>query len=263
MKVGRNDVCPCGSGRKVKRCCGVDGVRDRAGRAAEAAAELLDLAYLFPRYRPASVEFDDWARTASEDFSREALDEGLARLDAPERERIVGGFQREHPGPWAGVVSDFGDEALAVEIVLAGAVVAGVSERRLPIDVEALDVLEHDADARADPVEALAYALDCHDLWSVIESGQAADAVDRAADDAIDTVLAAEAERLATAWHVDRLRVLVGRLRARLPVPEYPLASAALVRACDSLESDDALARKLLTELLLDSLPRVLLAAAA
>ena len=23
-KVGRNDPCPCGSGRKVKRCCGVE-----------------------------------------------------------------------------------------------------------------------------------------------------------------------------------------------------------------------------------------------
>jgi hypothetical protein len=46
-------------------------------------------------------------------------------------------------------------------------------------------------------------------------------------------------------------------------VPEYPLASEALASACDSLESDDALARRLLTELLLDSLPRVLLAEAA
>lgn len=263
MKVGRNDACPCGSGRKVKRCCGVDGVRDRTRRAAEAAAELLELASLFPHYRPASVEFDDWARTAPEDFSPEALDEGLARLNASERERIVGGFQREHPGPWAGVVSDFGDEELAVEIVLAGAVVVGVSERRLPIDVEALDVLEHDAEARADPVEALALVLDCHDLWSVIESGKAVEAVDGAGYEAADLAFAAEAERLTTAWHHERVGVLVGRLRARLPLPEYPLASEALVRACENLDSDGALARKLLTELLLDSLPRVLLAAAA
>jgi hypothetical protein len=241
----------------------VDGVRDRARRAGDAAAELLDLAYLFPRYRPASVEFDDWARTAPEDFSREALGEGLARLDASERERIVGGFQREHPGPWVGVVSDFGDEALAVEIVLSGAVVAGVSERLRPIDAEGLDVLEDDAEARADPVETLALVLDAHDLWSVIESGRAAETMDRVDADAGDLVLAGEAERLATSWHHDRLRVLVGRLRTLLPVPEYPLASEALARACERFDSDDALARRLLTELLLDSLPRVLLAAAA
>lgn len=24
-KVGRNEVCPCGSGKKFKKCCGADG----------------------------------------------------------------------------------------------------------------------------------------------------------------------------------------------------------------------------------------------
>jgi preprotein translocase subunit SecA len=24
-KVGRNDLCPCGSGKKYKKCCGVNG----------------------------------------------------------------------------------------------------------------------------------------------------------------------------------------------------------------------------------------------
>ena len=263
VKVGRNDACPCGSGLKVKRCCGVDSVRQRARQADGAAAELFDLAYLFPRYRPVSVEFEDWTRTAPEDFSRGALEEGLARLDAAERDRIVGGFQREYPGPWASVVADFGDESLAVEMVLAGAVVAGVSERRQPIDVEGLDVLEHDAEARADPANALALVFDCHDLWSVIESGIAAQAVDRVGFDAADAVFAAEAERLATTWHHDRLSVLVDRLRARLPTPGHPLASEALERACERLDSDHLLRRRLLAELLLDSLPRVLLADAA
>lgn len=27
-KVGRNDPCPCGSGRKYKRCCGAAGAQD-------------------------------------------------------------------------------------------------------------------------------------------------------------------------------------------------------------------------------------------
>jgi uncharacterized protein YecA (UPF0149 family) len=26
-KVGRNDPCPCGSGKKYKKCCGADGSR--------------------------------------------------------------------------------------------------------------------------------------------------------------------------------------------------------------------------------------------
>ncbi len=24
-KIGRNDLCPCGSGKKFKKCCGSDG----------------------------------------------------------------------------------------------------------------------------------------------------------------------------------------------------------------------------------------------
>jgi hypothetical protein len=187
----------------------------------------------------------------------------LRRLGAAEWDRIGEGFGREYPGPWSSVVSDFGDEELAVEIVLAGAVVAGVNERRQPIDVEGLDVLEHDAEARDDPVEALALLLDCHDLWSVIESGEAARAVDRASGSAGDAVLAAEADRLATTWHQERLNVLVHRLQAQLPEPDYPLASQALASACRRLDTDRVLGRRLLAELLLDSLPRVLLADAA
>jgi hypothetical protein len=247
----------------VKRCCGVDGARQQARRVNEATAELFDLAYLFPRYRPVSTEFDAWARTAPEDFSREALEEGLGWLSASEGERIIAGFRSEHAELWSSVVSDVGDESDAVELVLAGAVVAGVSERLRPIDVDGLAVLEDDAEARADPVETLAFVLDPHDLWSVVESGTAAEAIGWVYGNAADLALAAEAERLATAWHHDRLRVLVGRLLAWLPVPEYPLASDALASACESLDSDDAVVRRLLTELLLDSLPRVLLADAA
>jgi hypothetical protein len=263
VKVGRNDACPCGSGRKVKRCCGVDGIRARMRRTEEAATELLGLAALFPRYRPESRAFDAWALTAPDEPSRESVGQGLAQLDVDEQERIVGGFRSEYPQVWSGLVADFGDETLAVELVLAGAVVAGVAERLVPIDETSLVLLEYDAEARADPVEALALALDCHDLWSVLDSGRAAEAVEKAPGRSMDRVLAAEAERLTTDWHRERLHVLIRRLREQLPEPAYPRASAALSQACDRLESNEALARRLRVELLLDSLPRVYLAAAA
>jgi hypothetical protein len=54
MKIGRNDPCSCGSGAKVKRCCGVDGVR----RSQDALEDLFSLAFHFPRQRPASGTFD-------------------------------------------------------------------------------------------------------------------------------------------------------------------------------------------------------------
>lgn len=265
MKIGRNDVCPCGSGRKVKRCCGVDVVRDRARRQDEVAAELFDLAFHFPRYRPVSVEFDRWALMAPEEPTREALEEGRASLGEAERERIRTGFGIDHPQIWSSVVEDFGDEELAADLVLVGAVVAGVSERLRPLDPEVLRWLEQDADVRCDPVEAVARSLEGRDLWSVIESAQAAEAIDAAAEHRTEAAYRAAAERMATEWHEERLSVLVERLRQRLPDPAYPLASAALAAACDRVAADRKLARRLLAELLLDALPSVfdaLLAAA-
>ena len=58
------------------------------------------------------------------------------------------------------------------------------------------------------------------------------------------------------------LDVLLARLRACLPDAAHPLASAALERACERIGADEKLARRLAAELLLDSLPRVLAAAA-
>jgi hypothetical protein len=258
MKVGRNDPCPCGSGLKVKRCCGTEAVRRRQ----EAAADLFSLAFHFPRYRPATAGFDEWARSASVSLDRDTLGEGVAHLDRRERHRIAAGFEQEYPDEWASVVADLGDEALAEDLVLGGAVVAGLTERTRGLDSEALELLEAEGAARADPVQALALMLDADDLWSVIESEQAAEALESADYGRTESLLAAEAERLSTRWHRERLDVLVGRLRDRLPDTAYPLASAALERACDRVEADDKLARRLAAELLLDSLPRVLAAAA-
>ena len=265
MKVGRNDACPCGSGRKVKHCCGVDVVRDRARRQDGAAAELFDLAFHFPRYRPVSVEFDRWAQSPPEELTRDALEDGGSSLDEAERDRIRNGFALDHPQVWSGVVADFGNEELAGELVLAGAIVAGLTERLRPLDPEVLWLLEQDADVRNDPVEALSLSLDGRDLWSVIESGQTAEAIDAAAEDRTDAAYRTAAEQLATEWHEQRLAVLVERVRQRLPDPSYPLASAALADACTRVAADRKLARRLRAELLLDSLPRVfdaLLAAA-
>lgn len=258
MKPGRNEPCPCGSGRKVKRCCGVGEARERAERSAGAAAELLDLATHFPRYRPASAAFARWARTAPEEFSKEALADGLAALDAGERERIVGGFAREYPEMWASVLADFGNDELATEIVLSGAVVAGARESLRPPDPDGLDALEHDAERRADLAEALMHVLDGADLWSVIESGEAGEIAHAERRRGPEGALAAAADRLATSWHDERLHLLVERVRERLPAPDHPLASAALTDACDAFATDADLRRRLRALMLLDSLPRLL-----
>ncbi|MHB8471126.1 MAG: SEC-C metal-binding domain-containing protein [Gaiellaceae bacterium] len=258
MKVGRNDACPCGSGLKVKHCCGVGGVRERKRRQEEAGADLLGLAFDFPRYRPVSAAFDAWARTAPAETTREGLEAGGTCLGETERERIRTGFRRDHPGPWSSLVADFGDEGHAQDLVLAGAIVAGAIERLRPLDTDALRLLERDADLRADPVEALALLLEARDLWSVLESTKAADAIDAARDGKEASALRAAAGRLETGWHEQRLAVLLDRLRERLPDPSHPLASAALADACGRILADRKLARRLRAELLLDSLPSVL-----
>jgi hypothetical protein len=258
VKLRRNEACPCGSGRKVKRCCGVEDAR----RKTDAAAELFSLPFHFPRYRPVTDEFDAWARTAADDLARETVREGVAHLDGGERERIVDGFAEDYPDIWASAVAELGNETLAVDLVLGGAVVAGLNERRRSLDPEALALLEGEGAARTDPLQALALALDASDLWSVVESEEAAAALEAAGTGDAQRVLRAEARRLTTAWHYERLGEMVDRVRARLPDGAYPLASAALTRACDRVDLNNALARELSAELLLDSLPRLLAAAA-
>lgn len=182
MKVGRNDRCPCGSGVKVKRCCGVDGAR----RSHEAAEELFAAAFCFPRLRPVSASFDAWAAGAPDELSRSTLDAGLAALGDAERTRIETALATDAPSVWAGVVRDLGDESQATGLVLCGAVVAGIEERsRLP----EVDGLDPDDDA----VETL--ALEARDLWSVVESGRAVEAFDAGEP------LAAIADRLWSDWH--------------------------------------------------------------
>ena len=247
----------------MKRCCGVEALRERVTRAADAGGELIALAYHFPRFRPRSAAFDAWAATAPEDPSDEALAAGLATLDADERRRIVDGFAQEQAAVWQSVLADFGNDELAVELLLVGAVAAGVNERRRPLD-EALWLLEFDGEV--DPVTALATAIEPEDLWSIIESAETAAALDAVSDD-LDAdeferrsiaVLESQAARLRTTWHDERLDALLAALRERLPDPDYARASAALL---DAIDRGDAVRSRLATALLADSLDRVYAAA--
>src|SRR5438132_861836 len=217
MKIGRNDPCPCGPGSKTKRCCGVDAVRARAQLAAEAAGDLLALATHFPRYRPVGAAFDAWAEHAPAEPTSEAVKAGLATLDAAERRRIVDGFARDQPELWQSALADFGNDALAVELVLDGAVTAGVVERRRPLH-SVLDLFEFEPELGDDAALALALALDPGDLWSVCETVIAGEELDDVPDDDVvfEAAAADEAARIATPRHADPLDALVERMLARL-----------------------------------------------
>jgi hypothetical protein len=245
VKFGRNDPCPCGSGTKVKRCCGVEGVR----RSQEALEDLFGLAFHFPRQRPASATFDAWAEQAGDRLTRELLEEGLAQLGRAEQARIPAQFAAIYPQLWETILDEAGSRDEALQILLAGAVVAGLEERQRQLDPGALQLLEVDEDLREDPVESLALVLVPGDLWSVVEVVDAADSFDKGSTTGVI------AERLWSEWHEHRLHDLVLRLRSQLPVARFPAASSALVTACRTFERDSLLRTRLRAELLLDALP--------
>ena len=77
-------------------------------RGTAGAAGLVDLGTRCPRSRPASAAFEAWAGSARPEPTRDAIDEGLGRLDADERDSLVSGFAAAYPDVWRGVVADLG-----------------------------------------------------------------------------------------------------------------------------------------------------------
>jgi hypothetical protein len=247
VKIGRNDPCPCGSGAKTKRCCGVGGAR----RAKEALEDSFTVAFQFPRQRPASATFDAWAARAEDRLGRELVEEGLTELGAGERARIPDEFAAAYPRMWETIVGEAGSRDAVLQMILIGAVVAGLEERNRGLDPGALELLQTDQDARNNPVECLALVLTPGDLWNVLEIVDATESLDQGA------TTTATAERLWTEWHEHRLRELVRRLRDRLPVEGFTTASSAIETACQAFERDSRIQTRLRAELILDALPTV------
>jgi hypothetical protein len=245
VKIGRNEPCPCGSGAKVKRCCGVESIR----RSHEALTDLFQLASHFPRQRPATEAFDAWASRTTAEITLELLEEGVAQLAPAERARIPTEFAAAYPELWEAVLADARFVERALHIALLGAVVAGLEERRREIDPLVLVLLELDEDARRDPVESLAFVVTPEDLWNAVEVAEAEHSLDRGLTvESIAGVFWSE-------WHEQRLRELVRRVRRRLPLEAFPAASSAIEDACGTFERDPRVRARLGAELLLDALP--------
>jgi hypothetical protein len=158
-------------------------------------------------------------------------------------------FAATHPQLWETLLNEAGSRDEALQVLLVGAVVAGLEERQRPLDPAALQLLEVDEEAREDPVEVLALVLVPGDLWSALEIVDAIDSFDGG------TTTGAIAERLWSDWHERRLHDLVLRLRSQLPAAQFPAASTALVTACGTFERDSLVRTRLRGELLLDALP--------
>jgi hypothetical protein len=258
--VPRNAPCPCGSGLKYKRCC-LDRERELVRRR-DALEELMGLGSMFPLLRPDCPELDAWLDVRREsEVTRALIEEAGALVPEAERERIARTHAQEFPEVWRSLVHDLGDEAEAEQAVVISAIVAAHGETST-VDRLTIELIEEDDEVAAEPAEALALALHAADLWSIAEA--------TALDDALATIpgfldddvyevcwtaaIEAEAARLWTPRHERRLRRLVERLRAGLPIAGSARASAVLAEACSAFERDEAVRTKVATLLLADSL---------
>jgi hypothetical protein len=229
-------------------------------RQLEALFELADLPEHFPLLRPVSSAFEAWADALGTviDPGRELIDEGLAFLDEAELERIVSGHAAEFPAVWRQLCEEAGDDLLAEEALLEGAIVAALREERR-LDPQILELIEKVRGIAADHAEALALALEGTDLWSVAEAVAVDDSLARAPEERLDPpgwigLLESEVARLATPMHDRRLASLVARVRAQLPDPGYPRASRSLAGACAAFAADPGFRRRIAALLLADAL---------
>jgi hypothetical protein len=248
--VARNAPCPCGSGRKHKLCCGTTRTQERDRRQ---ALEILGAAAaFFPLLRPDSPEFERWADAhVDQPLTPALVRDALATMDEPELEGIADAHARALPEVWSRAVVATGSENEAECAVLVGAVVAALDEERR-LDAWVLESLG--AGAPDDPAETLALCLDPCAFWNPVEAAAADSALAEAGDDEWESVFDAEVDRLMTPQHDRRLVLLVGRVRAQLPVRGFRRASRALEAACDSFERDEAVRARLAAMLLEDAL---------
>jgi hypothetical protein len=99
-KVGRNEPCPCGSGRKAKRCCGLERgpCKESLARAFLSHAAR-DSAKLVRSLSDDALEalLDDLWELPCADLS---LQVQLPKLLCPELSRLAEAVAQEDPDPW-------------------------------------------------------------------------------------------------------------------------------------------------------------------
>lgn len=259
--AGRNDPCPCGSGKKYKRCCGFDRAAERLLELRlSAIEELARIAYRSPRLVPDCDGFDDWVGAVLAGEIALDANQGIEALGVDEPVRIVAACLELHPSEWDELSVRAGSDRDAVGALLGGAVAAGIRDHR-PVGRWLVETVEETESLRDDPFEALAMCLDGEQLWDDSDGFE----TDRAVatipawldDDAYDVhwqeVVTTVTARLATDWHARRLQRLVRRVERSLPFAGFPSASAAIAQGCAAFGEDEAVRRRL-AEIMLEDM---------
>lgn len=231
-------------------------------RKAEVAAVLLGLASMFPTLRPDCPEFDTWVEAQDRSQITDTMvKDGESHLPAAERERIAHEHARDFPELWQAFVDDLGGLADAERLVLSGAVVAALQERRT-LDPDVLELIEEQGDElEDDPAEMLALVVEPTDLWNVAEATEINEAFacipDFVDDDVYEVLWNAAVEReFSRSWserHERRLFRLVRRVHRQLKFVESGAARELVAGACAAFDRDQGVRRKLAALLLADS----------
>ena len=258
--AARNDPCPCGSGRKYKKCCGLDRASERTLEDRLAAVEeIARLAFRSPRLVPLCDGYDVWVRTVLAGELDAHTDEAIATLDADEARRIVESCLALYPTEWSALAARCQSEQDALTALLGGAVAAGIRDLR-PAEPADLELVDASDDLAGDPFEALALCLDGGQLWDLAEGREAERAIDAIPDwvddyayehrwrEALHDITA----RCTTDWHRRRLARLVARIGEQLPYEGFPRASLAIVSGCEQFAADEAFRLRLAATLLGD-----------
>jgi hypothetical protein len=262
--AGRNEPCPCGSGRRYKRCCGFDRARERALEdRLTAIEEIARLAYRSPRLLPDCDAYDGWVRAVLTGTLRPHPEAAIATLGAEESSRILTACLELHPDEWATLSARCGSDRDAVGALLGGAVAAGIRDFQ-PVGRFAMETVEESESVRGQPLEALAMCLDGSQLWDEdegLEADRSIALIPEWVDDdeyglRWDAAIEALAARLLTDWHRRRLARLVARVAQQLPLHGFPHASTAIEAGCVQFASDRALEPRLAATLLEDMVGR-------
>ena len=102
-KVGRNDLCPCGSGKKYKRCCRAKDEQQRLENRQPSVANLRDAFRAMAQEAGLSLgEADGLAERVLALIEAWQLDEAeacarVARIDFPTRRSASSGWRRSAP----------------------------------------------------------------------------------------------------------------------------------------------------------------------